>query len=128
MVRGRLPRRGGVLLVALIGLGALGGVLAAVGAVAAGDARRDAVLDEEQQAFERSAEALSAGVATSLRRNTDVVASAAAFVALEQGLRNPEFQRWLDQGQLERYPGLMGFGAIERRRGARPPRLRPGGR
>ena len=84
------------------------------GSVAAGDARGDRVLQAARADFERSGADISAAAATFLRRNADITASAAAYVSSSRDLRNAGFQAWFDQAALERYPGLIWLGYIER--------------
>jgi diguanylate cyclase (GGDEF)-like protein len=119
--RVRPARLGSAVAVVLLLL-LVGGVSASI---AAGVGVARAQQTDDRNAFEDSVTHVAASLETSLRRNTDLVATGRTTAGLTPGMTNPRFRQWfsaMDAGS--RYPGVISLMFIRKVPAAQLPAFR----
>ncbi len=84
------------------------------GALIAAFAHRSSVRGHARESSRATSGDVAASMASALRRNTDFLAAQAATLALEPGMSNARFARWIaSTDAVKRYPGGIGYGFIQ---------------
>jgi diguanylate cyclase (GGDEF)-like protein len=76
--------------------------------------RSDRVSASARAAFAGTAERMSTAVRIQLQRTTDVADNTGTYVKVASGMTQDQFQTWFDSGGMDRRPGLLGLGFIDR--------------
>jgi diguanylate cyclase (GGDEF)-like protein len=83
------------------------------GSVIAGMRWSSDVRRERAAEFTTTASAVASSIATTLRRETDLVVVEQALVGLDPTMTNTEFTQWIQRIQAPRYVGGVGYGYVE---------------